>query len=172
MEILVVQHVLFESPALIEEWARENKYPFHCVLAESVDFHSVGPFDLLILMGGPMSVNDEEQFTWLITEKAFVRNAIEAGKLVLGICLGAQLIANCLGAKVYKNKYKELVTFQYIISTHLHWQKRYSQRHFILYIGMVKRLTYQKGLSCWLVLKHVRIRLFLTITKLSDYNFI
>jgi GMP synthase-like glutamine amidotransferase len=111
MEILVVQHVLFEGPALIEEWAKENKFPFHCVLAESVDFYAMAPFGLLILMGGPMSVNDEEQYPWLITEKVFVKHTIKAGKLVLGICLGAQLIANCLGATVYKNKYKEIGYF-------------------------------------------------------------
>lgn len=59
-------------------------------------------------MGGPMGVYEEEQYPWLTTEKKLIREAIAAGKPVLGICLGAQLIAAALGAKVYPNKEKEI----------------------------------------------------------------
>lgn len=55
----------------------------------------------LVLMGGPMSANDEAVYPWLAAEKALVRRAVGAGRPVLGICLGAQLIASALGAPVY-----------------------------------------------------------------------
>ncbi len=55
----------------------------------------------LILMGGPMSVNDESSYPWLKEEKTLVRDALGAGRPVLGVCLGAQLIASALGARVY-----------------------------------------------------------------------
>ena len=62
-------------------------------------------------MGGPMSVDDEKEFHWLSKEKVFIKNAIEKGKTVIGICLGAQLVAQILGAKVYPNKQKEIGWF-------------------------------------------------------------
>jgi GMP synthase-like glutamine amidotransferase len=66
---------------------------------------------LLIVMGGPMSVNDEPAFPWLRREKEFIRGAVERGVPVLGVCLGAQLIASALGAKIYKNPHKEIGWF-------------------------------------------------------------
>jgi GMP synthase-like glutamine amidotransferase len=64
--------------------------------------------DLVIAMGGPMSVNDEAAFPWLVAEKAFIREAVGSGKAVLGVCLGAQLIASALGARVYPAARKEI----------------------------------------------------------------
>src|SRR5215212_1594324 len=54
-------------------------------------------------MGGPMSVNDEADHPWLAAEKAFVRSVVEAGVPFLGVCLGSQLLASALGARVYPN---------------------------------------------------------------------
>lgn len=68
-------------------------------------------FDLVIALGGPMSVNDEDALPWLVAEKQFLREAMAAGVAVLGICLGAQLIANALGARVYPNEQKEIGWF-------------------------------------------------------------
>jgi GMP synthase-like glutamine amidotransferase len=68
-------------------------------------------FDWLIIMGGGMSVNDEKQYPWLEEEKKFIRQSIDAGKTVLGICLGSQLVSAALGAKVYPNKVKEIGWF-------------------------------------------------------------
>ena len=70
-----------------------------------------GNMDLLIIMGGSMSVNDEEKLPWLVQEKQFIRGIISEGKPVLGICLGSQLIASALGAKVYPNHEKEIGWF-------------------------------------------------------------
>lgn len=55
-----------------------------------------------------MSVNDEDKFPWLVTEKQFVREMIESGKTVVGVCLGAQIIANAMGARVFPNPVKEI----------------------------------------------------------------
>lgn len=71
----------------------------------------LGSVDLLIIMGGPMSVNDEAALPWLISEKQFVRAAIERGVPVLGVCLGAQLIASALGARVYQGSQREIGWF-------------------------------------------------------------
>ena len=71
----------------------------------------VDNLDLLVIMGGPMSVNDETGFPWLVAEKEFIRKAIEKDKAVIGICLGAQLIANAMGAGVRPNEEKEIGWF-------------------------------------------------------------
>ncbi len=65
-------------------------------------------YDALVLLGGGMSVNDEAEYPYLVEEKQLVREALAAGKPLLGICLGAQLIANALGARVYPGERKEL----------------------------------------------------------------
>jgi GMP synthase-like glutamine amidotransferase len=64
--------------------------------------------DWLVVMGGPMGVFDEAAYPWLAEEKSFIRNAIQNGKTVIGICLGSQLIAGVLGAGVYPNHQKEI----------------------------------------------------------------
>lgn len=60
-----------------------------------------GSFDLLIAMGGPMSVNDEGELAWLRDEKRLIREAVTAGQPYWGVCLGAQLLSSALGARVY-----------------------------------------------------------------------
>ncbi len=107
-----LQHVPFEGLGSIENWLKDKGYNISAThLYQSAEFPNVNDLDLLIIMGGPMSVNDEAELPWLIAEKQFVRNVIEAGKPVLGICLGAQMIANALGAKVYPNSQKEIGWF-------------------------------------------------------------
>jgi GMP synthase-like glutamine amidotransferase len=107
-----LQHVPFEGLGSIEPWLRAAGYKItNTRFFESASLPSLNEFDLLIVMGGPMSVNDEVDFPWLVEEKLFIRIAIEAGKAVLGICLGAQLIASAMGAKVYRNPVKEIGWF-------------------------------------------------------------
>jgi GMP synthase-like glutamine amidotransferase len=67
--------------------------------------------DLVIVVGGPMSANEESKFPWLRPEKHFIREAIGHGVSVLGVCLGAQLIASALGSRVYRNRVKEIGWF-------------------------------------------------------------
>jgi GMP synthase-like glutamine amidotransferase len=71
----------------------------------------LGKLDLLIVMGGPMSVNDENTYPWLRPEKKLISDTIQAGIPIIGICLGAQLIASSLGASVYRNTHKEIGWF-------------------------------------------------------------
>ena len=74
------------------------------------DDHRDG-IDVLIVMGGAMNVDEEARHPWLADEKRFLRTAIDAGKPVLGICLGGQLIADVLGARVSRNRERELGWF-------------------------------------------------------------
>ena len=64
--------------------------------------------DLLIIMGGTMSVNDEANYPWLKTEKRWLRRYLASGKPAIGLCLGGQMIAHSLGANVSRNPYQEL----------------------------------------------------------------
>jgi GMP synthase-like glutamine amidotransferase len=80
-----------------------------------------GSFDFLIVMGGSMNVDEEDLFPWLAQEKALIRRSIEEGVRVLGICLGAQLIAAALGAKVAPMGYKEIGWFPLRTVLGRHW---------------------------------------------------
>lgn len=107
-----LQHVPFEGLGSMEPWLRKAGYTItHTRLFESVVLPDLAEVDLLIIMGGPMSVNDETGFPWLVKEKQFIGNAIRAGKPVLGVCLGAQLIASAMGSRVYPNRLKEIGWF-------------------------------------------------------------
>lgn len=107
-----LQHVPFEGLGSIETWLQTAGYEITSTqFYESSALPDVNEIDLLIVMGGPMSVNDEGEFPWLALEKKFIRDVIEAGKPVLGICLGAQLIASAMGGKVYQNPVQEIGWF-------------------------------------------------------------
>lgn len=107
-----LQHVPFEGLGCIADWALAKG---HSILAtkffENSQLPKLSDFDWLIVMGGPMGVYDEEKYDWLSGEKEFIRQAILSGKTVIGICLGAQLIATSLGADVYPNREKEIGWF-------------------------------------------------------------
>jgi GMP synthase (glutamine-hydrolysing) len=112
MRMAVLQHVEFEGPAAVADWAVKRGLPlrvFH--LYRDSTLPALSDFDMLTIMGGPMSVNDEDQFSWLALEIALVRAAIPADKTVLGICLGAQIIAKALGARIYSGSTKEIGWF-------------------------------------------------------------
>lgn len=112
MIVHIVEHVPFEGPGLILDWATERKAQIGFTkLFNGEAFPSINSFDLLVLMGGPMSVNDVVSYPWLAEEKAFIQKTIERKKKVIGICLGAQLIASALGKNVYRNREKEIGWF-------------------------------------------------------------
>jgi GMP synthase-like glutamine amidotransferase len=107
-----LQHVPFEGLGSIEPWLLAAGYSVSCTpFFQSTNLPELTEVDLLIVMGGPMSVNDEREHPWLAIEKDYVRKAIEADKAVLGVCLGAQLIASASGSKVYPNPVKEIGWF-------------------------------------------------------------
>jgi GMP synthase-like glutamine amidotransferase len=112
MRVHVIQHVAFEGPGAIGEWARERGHS----VAVTEQFSGgrlpgINEFDFLVLMGGPMSANDDAHFAWLAPEKKLIGEAVRRQKAILGVCLGAQLIASVLGARVYKNQHKEIGWF-------------------------------------------------------------
>jgi GMP synthase-like glutamine amidotransferase len=107
-----LQHVPFENLGSIEPWLEAAGYSItHTGFFQTSELPDIGDIDLLVVMGGPMSVNDEVEFPWLAREKRFIRSALEGGLPVLGVCLGAQLIANTMGAGVYPNPAKEIGWF-------------------------------------------------------------
>lgn len=107
-----LQHVPFEGLGSIETWLASAGYEVsHTRLFEATDLPNPAAIDLLVIMGGPMSVNDEDVFPWLVAEKRFIREVMRSGRPVLGVCLGAQLIASALGARVFPNPVKEIGWF-------------------------------------------------------------
>jgi len=75
---------------------------------EPSELPDVRGIDLVIIMGGPMNVPDETAHPWLVAEKTFVREAINQGVAVLGVCLGAQIIADVMGSRIFPNEFKEV----------------------------------------------------------------
>ncbi len=112
MNVHWLQHLPFEGLGSMGEYFKQKNIPStstHFYLGQSLP--SIDSFDWLIIMGGAMSANDDAKFPWLTEEKIFIKKAIDAGKVVIGVCLGAQLIAASLGAKVYRNTQKEIGWF-------------------------------------------------------------
>lgn len=109
LTIQCFQHVPYESAGSIEDWCDEHGHQFvYTRLYQNEKPLPDSDYDWLIIMGGPMSVHDDHIFPWMKGEKEAIGQAIKAGKKILGICLGSQLIAQVLGAKVFKNPVEEI----------------------------------------------------------------
>jgi GMP synthase-like glutamine amidotransferase len=109
VKALIYTHHPEEGPGLLKSVLREQGWEVEeMALWEGAQMPKPRTFHLLILMGGPMSVNEEDRYPFLREEKAFVRQWITEGNPTIGICLGAQLIADVLGARVYKGDKEEL----------------------------------------------------------------
>jgi GMP synthase-like glutamine amidotransferase len=113
MKLHYFQHEPFEGLGMIADWALRHGHSLGYTAFFQPDALIPNPkdYDALIVMGGSMGVYDEDRFAWLAPEKAHIRKAIDAGKPVLGICLGAQLIAASLGAQVAPHTHKEIGWF-------------------------------------------------------------
>ncbi|HEX7335105.1 MAG TPA: type 1 glutamine amidotransferase [Pyrinomonadaceae bacterium] len=112
MKVHVFQHAPFEDLGSIRCWLDQRGAEISYTRWFAGDAKpALAGIDMLIAMGGPMSVNDEQDHPWLKDEKLLVRDAITRDIPVLGICLGAQLIASALGARVYGNAEKEIGWF-------------------------------------------------------------
>jgi len=114
MTVHYLQHVPFEGLGYIATWLAENNHSVSATRFYEADYQlpAIDDVDALIIMGGPMGVYDEQQYAWLAEEKNFIKSALNAGKKVLGICLGAQLIAASLGATVKAAPQKEIGWFK------------------------------------------------------------
>jgi GMP synthase-like glutamine amidotransferase len=109
IRIHYLEHAAHETPGLIGEWAHERKHAVsgsHLYAGEPIPRHEF--MDMLIILGGSMSVHNRGMYPWLKEEKHFIEKAIELNMPILGICLGAQLIADVLGADVYPMNHKEI----------------------------------------------------------------
>ena len=102
MDVLVLQHIACEPPGAFEDVLVAAGADLHRVELDEgdalPDWHE---FDAIVAMGGPMSVNDDETLPWLTEEKRAIGDAVRAGTPYWGVCLGVQLLAASLGAKVY-----------------------------------------------------------------------
>jgi GMP synthase (glutamine-hydrolysing) len=117
MKIIILKHAFYESPDYILKIIKKKKIDYNIInLYKNEKLPDIRSFDYLIIMGGPMGVYEEEKYPWLKKEKKFIKNAIVKNKKILGICLGAQLLAECLGGKVFKNKYKEIGWFPVVLT--------------------------------------------------------
>ncbi len=136
MKISVLQHARFEGPGEIAGWAAERGHTVNVHHLYRVDsLPQLGAFDLLVVMGGEMNIYQYRDWPWLKAESAFIQSALAEGKPVVGMCLGAQLIADALGARVTQNAVYEVGWFPVTwtdearalfpalsaISTVLHW---------------------------------------------------
>ena len=113
MKIHYLQHVPFETPEAILDWAEAKQAELSStMLFQDEPLPNASGHDLIVVMGGPMGVHDQEKFSWLRKEAAFLTEAIRQKRPIVGICLGAQLLAHLLGARVLKNPFKEIGFYQ------------------------------------------------------------
>ena len=111
MKAHILQHAEWETIGRIDEWLNKVNIEYsttHLYKGDKLPKHKV---DLLIIMGGPMGIFEDENYPWLKEEREFVKKHVNSNSLVLGICLGSQFIADSLDARVYAGKEKEIGFF-------------------------------------------------------------
>lgn len=112
MRLHSLEHEPFEGLANIEIWAKNRGHGIsRTLLFNNEELPDMNDFDWLVIMGGSMNIYEEEKYPWLKDEKNFITEAIASKKIVLGVCLGSQLIADVLGGRVSRNRYKEIGWF-------------------------------------------------------------
>ncbi len=117
MRIHSLEHEPFEGLANIDVWAKKKGHSItRTLLFNNEELPDISDFDWLFIMGGSMNIYEEEKYPWLKREKNFIAEAISSKKIVLGVCLGSQLIADVLGGRVSRNKYKEIGWFPVILT--------------------------------------------------------
>jgi GMP synthase (glutamine-hydrolysing) len=113
MQLHYLQHVAFEGPGTIGDWAAAQSVTVSPVRVFAGEpYPDLASMDMLVVLGGPMGIHDDDACPWLVQEKKFLEKCISAHVPVLGICLGAQLIADVLGARVYPNDEREIGWFE------------------------------------------------------------
>lgn len=108
MRVHAIRHVPFEGPAAIADWAAERGHQLTESLALTEEYPDLSDIDFVVVMGGPMDADDEAASPWLAAEKRWIHEAMLADKLVLGVCLGAQIIAEIAGGVVRRGRYREI----------------------------------------------------------------
>ena len=108
--VVALRHVAFETAGILEDLFAKRGWSFSYLdvpTANLADFDPLAP-DLLLILGGPIGVNDTQNYPFLTQETALIKRRLDEDKPTLGICLGAQLIAKALGARVYKGPAPEI----------------------------------------------------------------
>src|SRR5262245_32861350 len=105
MSLLVLQHTADEDASRLGATLRDHGHRLRTILLTNGQAPSSLPADLddvsgLVILGGPMNVDQAEQYPWMKREMELIRQAHAAGKPIVGICLGAQLIGAALGGEV------------------------------------------------------------------------
>lgn len=108
MSVLLLKNTAAEGPGTVEDFLRDKGIFFKIVDCATEDIPGSREFDTLVMLGGPMSVNEEEVYPYIRKEMALVKEFVAEGKRIFGICLGAQIMAKALGAKVYRGPEKEI----------------------------------------------------------------
>lgn len=111
MDIVCLQHVAFEGPALLETWLEKKGIALKTILVPESPLPDVQDCRAVIVMGGPMNIYQHRNHPWLVAEKKFLRQCLDQKVPVLGVCLGAQLLADVLGARVVQNPLREIGWF-------------------------------------------------------------
>jgi GMP synthase (glutamine-hydrolysing) len=106
----VIRHVAFEDLGSFEPAVIQAGYEVHYVDVGLDDLDGIAPkaSDLLVVLGGPIGVYERDRYPFLTTELGLIRARLQASRPTMGICLGAQLMANALGSKVYPGPQKEI----------------------------------------------------------------
>lgn len=108
MSILILKNIATEGPGTIEDFLVHNNMHYTIIDLARHAIDSASGYDTLVMLGGPMSVNDEHEYPYLTHEMKLAEQFMKEGKRVFGVCLGAQLMAKALGAKVYPGPEKEI----------------------------------------------------------------
>lgn len=112
LRIHYFQHVPFEGLGCIDGWIKKENHQLSCTrFFQQETPPPLADIDWLIIMGGPMGIYDDDQYPYLKAEREYLKEGVAQGKTILGICLGAQLLANALDADVKKGKYTEIGWF-------------------------------------------------------------
>ncbi len=112
MIITILQHAACEGPGRIAAWASSRKIQIQIIRLDlGAPLPALEQIDALISLGGPMGVHDQAQYAWIDAEVALLRQALKRRLPILGICLGAQLLAVAAGAGVRRNPEREIGCF-------------------------------------------------------------
>jgi GMP synthase-like glutamine amidotransferase len=102
LSVLVFQHEPDDGPGYLSDALIRHNATLDIVrLDQNGVVTDPSSYDMLLVMGGAMNVYQEDKYPWLIEETQAIRQAVQAGKAVLGVCLGGQLLAKALGAQVH-----------------------------------------------------------------------
>lgn len=109
MKALILQHEDSTPPGSTLEWLKQKNITCEVLqVPQAPSLPAMDSFDLLVICGGSMNVDQEATFPWLKVEKEFIRRAIETQKKIVGLCLGSQLLSEVLGGQVQKHSVCEV----------------------------------------------------------------